>query len=175
MLTELFLSSGPIHCSMRTPSLYVPLIFPRRSSREKGGGFQSATATGHPPNDSRTSRKGSSPVLLSCSGVNKKNILWLLVFIKWNPHFWFTRNSERQIILRIQTLLNRFSIQHIKTTAIPKPITYILWLHIRMRFMKWGVPILIEYIRSQITSFSTRIEQLPICRRIWIQINNCCL
>lgn len=67
MLTELFLSSGPIHCSISTPSFSAPLIFPNSVSSANGGGCQSVTATGHPPKNASTSLNGSSPMRRSCS------------------------------------------------------------------------------------------------------------
>lgn len=72
MLTELFLSSGPTHCSMRTPSLNSPLTRPKSTSIENCGGFHSGTVTGHPPNVSITCLNGTSPIFCICSAITKK-------------------------------------------------------------------------------------------------------
>lgn len=65
MLAEEFLSSGPIHCSSSTPSLYSPRSRPRRTSIEYVGGLQDGpTTAGQPPSRFRVLFKGASPISL---------------------------------------------------------------------------------------------------------------
>jgi hypothetical protein len=61
MFTDEFLSSGPTHWSISTPSLYSPLRRPSKVSTENSGGFQSGRVTGHPPRDAKTILRGASP------------------------------------------------------------------------------------------------------------------
>lgn len=68
MFTEEFLSSGPTHISIRTPSLSSPLIRPSISSRLMSGGCHLCLLTGQPPRPSNTVRRGPSPCLRICSG-----------------------------------------------------------------------------------------------------------
>lgn len=67
MFTDEFLSSGPTHCSMRTPALYSPRSLPRSVSMLKGGGVHWGLVTGQPPRSSRTLRKGASPSFRICA------------------------------------------------------------------------------------------------------------
>lgn len=62
MLAEEFLSSGPTHCSIKTPSLYSPRKRPSKTSTGYCGARHLLPSTaGHPPSFSSTPRNGASP------------------------------------------------------------------------------------------------------------------